>query len=259
MDDYGKSQNNTAGRDTQAPDLADQLNLLEAVDRRITPGHLARRYRQLVDDIGYNAPPAPLPAAADGCTTTGRSDTARARPAKAVHSASSAAQPFAAQTTAEVQQQATRQAETDSREMRRMTTEPRRDGQATEQSITHSDAASRLDVPFDCPNGHHFTAPFAVGAELPQAWECRVCGTIATAAPGGSSSPEKPRPPRSHWEMLLERRSVASLEDSIAERLALIRETKSKEGHSADTKNPAASHDFSGIQPVQDDPAVTQR
>ena len=258
MDDYSKSQNDTVGRDTQAQELADQLNLLEAVDRRITPRHLARRYRQLVDDIGYNAPPAPLPAAADGCTTAGRSDTARARPAKAVHSASSATQPFAAETAAEVQQQATGQAEADSPEIRRMTAEPRQDGQATQQSITHSNAASRLDVPFDCPNSHHFTVPFAAGAELPQAWECRVCGAIATAAAGGSSSPEKPRPPRSHWEMLVERRSVASLEDSIAERLTLIRETESQERHSADTKNPG-SQDFSGIQPVQGNPAVTQR
>jgi hypothetical protein len=31
------------------------------------------------------------------------------------------------------------------------------------------------------------------------------------------------KPPRSHWDMLMERRSVADLEEVLAERLAVIR------------------------------------
>src|SRR5690242_4679058 len=46
VNDYGKS------RDDMAPELIEQLNLLEAVDRRLTPEHLAGRFRELLDDIG---------------------------------------------------------------------------------------------------------------------------------------------------------------------------------------------------------------
>jgi hypothetical protein len=36
-------------------------------------------------------------------------------------------------------------------------------------------------------------------------------------------APKKVKPPRSHWDMLMERRSVADLEEVLAERLAVIR------------------------------------
>lgn len=52
MNDYGKSQDDMAAPDEQAHELIDQLNLLEAVDRRITPEHVARRFRELLDDVG---------------------------------------------------------------------------------------------------------------------------------------------------------------------------------------------------------------
>ena len=52
MNDDGKPQNDNAQQDEQAHDLIEQLNLLEAVDRRITPEHIARRFRELLDDIG---------------------------------------------------------------------------------------------------------------------------------------------------------------------------------------------------------------
>ncbi len=40
---------------------------------------------------------------------------------------------------------------------------------------------------------------------------------------GDLPAPKKVKPPRSHWDMLLERRSVADLEEVLAERLAVIR------------------------------------
>ena len=45
----------------------------------------------------------------------------------------------------------------------------------------------------------------------------------STASTGQSPSPKKVKPPRSHWDMLMERRSVADLEEVLAERLAVIR------------------------------------
>ncbi|HEX3925692.1 MAG TPA: RNA polymerase-binding protein RbpA, partial [Streptosporangiaceae bacterium] len=40
---------------------------------------------------------------------------------------------------------------------------------------------------------------------------------------GDLPAPKKVKPPRSHWDMLMERRSVADLEEVLAERLAVIR------------------------------------
>lgn len=96
-------------------------------------------------------------------------------------------------------------------------------GATSYENDRNTDLAPRQDVAFDCPNGHHFSVPFAAEAELPGTWECRVCGAVAIAASGESPSPKKAKPPRSHWDMLLERRSVADLEEVLAERLAVIR------------------------------------
>ena len=61
MNDYGKPQNDKAQQDEQAHELIEQLNLLEAIDRRITPEHIARRFCELLDDIGDDGPPGPPP------------------------------------------------------------------------------------------------------------------------------------------------------------------------------------------------------
>jgi len=52
---------------------------------------------------------------------------------------------------------------------------------------------------------------------------------MATASTGESPSPKKAKPPRSHWDMLMERRSVEDLEAVLAERLEVIRERRAME------------------------------
>jgi hypothetical protein len=42
-----KPRNDNPRHDAHADDLAEQLSRLQAVDRRITPGHVARRFREL--------------------------------------------------------------------------------------------------------------------------------------------------------------------------------------------------------------------
>jgi glutaredoxin-like protein len=59
VNDYGKPQNDEAQQDDQTQELIDQLNLLEDVDRRITPEHVAQRFRELLDAIGDGGPPSP--------------------------------------------------------------------------------------------------------------------------------------------------------------------------------------------------------
>ena len=41
---------------------------------------------------------------------------------------------------------------------------------------------------------------------------------------------EEGKPPRSHWDMLMERRTVEDLEAVLAERLEIIRERRAMEG-----------------------------
>ena len=67
---------------------------------------------------------------------------------------------------------------------------------------------------------------FAHDAEAPQVWECRTCGAEAVLRIGETTvevdrSGEKA--PRSHWDMLLERRTIPELEELLEERLALLR------------------------------------
>jgi outer membrane protein OmpA-like peptidoglycan-associated protein len=59
VNDYGKPQNDMAQRDERAHELIEQLNLLEAVDRRITPEHVARRFHELAEGLGGAGPSAP--------------------------------------------------------------------------------------------------------------------------------------------------------------------------------------------------------
>jgi len=83
--------------------------------------------------------------------------------------------------------------------------------------------AARVEVAYDCPRGHHFTMPFSVEADIPIVWECRVCGAEALLVDGTQPEAKKSKPPRTHWDMLMERRTTADLEDLLAERLALLR------------------------------------
>jgi len=82
--------------------------------------------------------------------------------------------------------------------------------------------AARQMVRFTCPAGHEVVVPMSLEAELPHSWECR-CGE--TAVRENSADPEaKPvKAPRTHWDMLLERRTKAELEELLQERLVLLR------------------------------------
>src|SRR4029079_12104030 len=100
-------------------------------------------------------------------------------------------------------------------------------GATSYENDRNTDLAPRQDVAFDCPNGHPFSGLFAAEAELPPTWECRICGAIAVAATGESPSPKKVKPPRSHWDMLMERRARGDLEPVRGGRREVIRERRS--------------------------------
>ncbi len=86
-----------------------------------------------------------------------------------------------------------------------------------------SEMAARQNVTYDCPNGHQVGVPFAAEADVPAAWECRVCGAEALLVDGERPEPKKVKPTRTHWDMLMERRTTEDLEEVLAERLAVLR------------------------------------
>jgi rubredoxin len=83
--------------------------------------------------------------------------------------------------------------------------------------------APRQSVTYDCPQGHRFAMPFSLEAEVPDIWECTVCGAEAVRVDGTRPEPKQGKPARTHWDMLLERRSVKELEVLLAERLEQLR------------------------------------
>lgn len=82
--------------------------------------------------------------------------------------------------------------------------------------------APRVQARYHCPNGHTILLPFAAGAEMPPVWECR-CGAQALLEDATRPEPKPTKPARTHWDMLMERRTVAELEELLAERLELLR------------------------------------
>jgi hypothetical protein len=60
-------------------------------------------------------------------------------------------------------------------------------------------------------------------AEVPAVWDCRMHGLASTLIDGSVPEGKVVKPPRTHWDMLLERRSIKELEDILTERLELLR------------------------------------
>ncbi|MEJ7705852.1 MAG: RNA polymerase-binding protein RbpA [Nocardioidaceae bacterium] len=83
--------------------------------------------------------------------------------------------------------------------------------------------APRQRVTYDCANGHDFDIPMAVEAEVPFTWECPRCGAVSRQRDGSEPEAKFEKPVRTHWDMLLERRSITELEDILSERLELLR------------------------------------
>ncbi len=75
--------------------------------------------------------------------------------------------------------------------------------------------AARQNVPYACAQGHEF--------EIPMSVECPRCGAEALSRNGLIREAKVEKPVRTHWDMLLERRSLPELEEILTERLELLR------------------------------------
>jgi rubredoxin len=96
-------------------------------------------------------------------------------------------------------------------------------GAQSYETDANIEMAPRQSVTYDCANGHRFAMPFSLEADVPEVWECTVCGAEALRVDGTRPEPKQGKPARTHWDMLLERRSVKELEVLLAERLAQLR------------------------------------
>ncbi len=94
----------------------------------------------------------------------------------------------------------------------------------TDENVT---LAERQRVYYDCSCGRTIELPFAIEAEIPALWECR-CGAEALLRGGVRPEVKYVKPARTHWDMLLERRSISELEELLAERLELLRESRER-------------------------------
>src|SRR5918996_2925840 len=73
--------------------------------------------------------------------------------------------------------------------------------------------AARQQVGYQCTRGHTFEITMSVEAEVPATWECPRCGAEALSVDGIEPEQKVEKPVRTHWDMLLERRSISELED----------------------------------------------
>lgn len=91
----------------------------------------------------------------------------------------------------------------------------------------HVAPAERRIVRYVCQAGHISDVPYFVDAdEIPREWTCR-CGELAIAEEIAPEERKAERHVRTHWDMLMERRTIADLEELLEERLALLDETRS--------------------------------
>ncbi|NYJ01401.1 hypothetical protein HNR19_002099 [Nocardioides thalensis] len=83
--------------------------------------------------------------------------------------------------------------------------------------------AARQQVGYRCAQGHTFEITMSIEAEVPAVWECPRCGSEAVSTSGIEREEKVEKPQRTHWDMLLERRSEKELEEILTERLELLR------------------------------------
>jgi hypothetical protein len=85
----------------------------------------------------------------------------------------------------------------------------------------NDDVAGRQSAIFLCPRGHEFMVMFADDAVLPTQWECRRHGV--EAATRGVPHQPPPRPRKTHWDLLRERRTEPELAELLTEQIEALR------------------------------------
>ncbi|MYM18920.1 hypothetical protein GSY69_02715 [Brevibacterium sp. 5221] len=101
-------------------------------------------------------------------------------------------------------------------------------GSRSLESEVGVEPAPRQLVEYACEDGFTFTVPFSVEAEVPATWESGTHG-LGKRVGGGEAAETTEKQGRTHWDMLLERRSLEELQVLLDERLAVRRGEKAPE------------------------------
>lgn len=88
------------------------------------------------------------------------------------------------------------------------------------------DYSPRTKHAYQCKNNHLNEISLAQEAEIPNTWQCRSCPETAHLLTDGKVIKiefDELKTPKSHFEMLLERRTKQELEEILKERLSYIK------------------------------------
>ena len=88
------------------------------------------------------------------------------------------------------------------------------------------DLAPRQMVKYRTEDGEIYEVPFADDAEIPEEWLCKN-GKWGTLVEGEGVESKPVKPPRTHWDMLCERRSIEELDKLLEERIEHLRKRRS--------------------------------
>src|SRR5690606_40664229 len=97
----------------------------------------------------------------------------------------------------------------------------------SEEGVIFHERANHTYVCTECERETVLT--FAADAEVPNGWECRTCGAEALRRVGDTVAEvdhSGDKVARTHWDRLMERRTIPALEELLEERLALLRERR---------------------------------
>lgn len=84
--------------------------------------------------------------------------------------------------------------------------------------------APRQRVEYRTENGERIFVTFSQEAEIPATWTAKSGKEAYLVSGDGRVEESAEKPIRTHWDMLLERRSVEELEETLQQRLEVYRE-----------------------------------
>lgn len=87
------------------------------------------------------------------------------------------------------------------------------------------DLAPRQLVKYKTDTGEVYEVPFADDAEIPSTWLCKN-GQVGVLMESEGQETKEVKPPRTHWDMLRERRSIEELDVLLDERIELLRKRR---------------------------------
>ena len=96
-------------------------------------------------------------------------------------------------------------------------------GSQSMESEAGVEPAARQRVEYRTEEGERIFVTFAAEAEIPATWTAKS-GKEALRVDGDKPQETTEKPVRTHWDMLLERRSMEELEETLQKRLEYYRE-----------------------------------